>query len=99
MFLGCLVVFLFCPEEISAAVVSVAFRHIVARKNYTSFSVLMVSGSVLNSLLVIVSIVDGSAPQLKPFLISGCFVSQGSPVGFVLSTNICLMNTLYILFM
>ena len=58
-----------------------------------SLSVLKVSGSVLNSPSVIISTVHGPAPQTKSCLISGSFVSQGSPVGTVSSVSISLISS------
>ena len=48
-----------------------------------SFSVLMVSGSVLNSPLVMVFIAEGPATQMKSCLISGSFVVHSLLVGIV----------------
>ena len=61
--------------------------------------VLTVSGSVLNSPFVIISIADGPGPYMKFCLISGSLVSHGSPVGTVSSVSICSMSRLWILFL
>ena len=60
-----------------------------------NLSVVNVSGSVLKSPFVMISIADGPAPQIKSCLISGSFVFHGSPVGTVSSVRIGLMSIDY----
>ena len=70
-----------------------------SRNSSISLSVLIVSGSVLNSPFVIISIADGQAPSMISCLISGSVVSHGSPVGAVLSVsiNINFVDSFYVL--
>ena len=73
----------FPRREIFSAVLSVLFWHVIVFELLDEVSVLMVSGSVLNSPLVTVSIVEGPAPQMKSCPISGSFVVHSLLVGIV----------------
>ena len=59
----------------------------------------MVSGSVLNSPLVIVSIADGPAPQIKSCLISGSLAVHSVLVGIVSPDKAGFMSMSWIRFM